>query len=50
MKYRDCAVSAKMQFLTFYSSLLYQDIQKQPGNLILECAEILVVLLILENT
>lgn len=51
MKHHDCAaVSDKMQFLTFYSSLLYQDIHKQPGNLILECAEVLAVLLIPENT
>lgn len=50
MKYQDCAaVSDTMEFPTFYSSLLYQDIHKQPGNLILECADILVVLLIPEN-
>jgi len=51
MKHHGCAtVSDKMQFLTAYSSLLYQDIHEQPGNLNLECAEVLVVLLIPENT
>lgn len=45
MKHHDCdTLHAEMQHLNFLQQLLYQDIHKQPRNLILESSKVIAVL------